>query len=69
MCPSNGNNHAQLPIVTGITGFDNYNLEDQTRFYSMALPRPTSELGNDWLDWVENNCKMFLDIKKMWVMD
>ena len=35
----------------------------------LALLRTTSALGNDWVDWVENNCKLFLDIKKMWDMD
>ena len=35
----------------------------------LALLRTTSALGNDWLDWVEKNCKLFSDCKKMWVWD
>ena len=35
----------------------------------LALLRTTSAFENDWLDWVEKNCKLFSDCKKMWIWD
>jgi len=32
----------------------------------MALLRTTAMMGRDWVDWVENNCYVFMDCEKMW---
>ena len=32
----------------------------------LALLRTTAVLGNEWLEWVKMNCKLFSDCKKMW---
>ena len=32
----------------------------------LALLRITAVLGKDWLDWVQNNCYLFTDCRKMW---
>ena len=35
----------------------------------LALLRTTSAWENDWLDWVELNCKLFSDCQQMWGWD
>ena len=32
----------------------------------LALLRTTAALGKEWLEWINNNCKLFLNCKKMW---
>jgi len=32
----------------------------------MALLKTTAMMGRDWVNWVENNCYVFMDCEKMW---
>jgi len=32
----------------------------------LALLRVTATLGQEWLDWLQNNCYVFMDCPKMW---
>jgi len=32
----------------------------------MALLRTTAMMGREWVDWVGNNCYVFMDCEKMW---
>ena len=35
----------------------------------LTLLRITAVLGKDWSDWLQKNCKLFSDCKKMWSWD
>ena len=32
----------------------------------LALLRTTAMMGREWVDWVGNNCYVFMDCEKMW---